>query len=241
MSETPLSNIVRKNDRSTATAALHVEVIADFVCPFSYIGKRALDKALESVGGPAEVAWYPFQLNPEMPSPGISFDEYLQTRFGGRANIQPVLDNLVAEGRELGIDFRFELLTQVPNTLAAHRLVYLAELEGADQSGLAESLFSAFFEQGLDIGDTDVLIRLAGEHGLSRDRVLGALASEKSRQAVQAREAQVRGSGLASAPGFLVNRRLLIVGAQSTETMINAFDQAVFGEGNDSLVSPALH
>lgn len=241
MSETPLSSIVRRNDRSTATAALHVEVIADFVCPFSYIGKRRLDRALESVGGPSEVAWYPFQLNPEMPLAGVSFDEYIKTRFGGRANIQPVLESLAAEGRAEGIDFRFERLTQVPNTLAAHQLMYLAELEGADQSALAESLFSAFFERGLDIGDTEVLIRLAREHGLDRAQVLATLADEKSRQSVQAREAQVRGSGLSSAPGFLVNRRLLIVGAQSTDTMINAFDQGVFGEGNDSLVSPALH
>lgn len=241
MSETPLSNIVRQNDRTTATAALHVEVIADFVCPFSYIGKRRLDKALESVGGPSETAWFPFQLNPEMPAAGQSFDEYLKTRFGGRANIQPVLDSLAAEGAAEGIDFRFERLTQVPNTMAAHQLMFLAELEGVDQTALAESLFSAFFERGLDIGDHEVLVRLGREHGLGRDQILATLADDKSRQAVLARETQVRGSGLTSVPGFLVNRRLLIVGAQSNETMINAFDQAVFGEGKDSLVSPALH
>lgn len=240
MSET-LYNIVRSNDRKGATAALHVEVIADFACPFSYIGKRRLDTALESVGGPSEVAWFPFQLNPEMPEAGMPFGDYLKSRFGGRTNIQPVLDNLVAEGREEDINFRFERLTTVPNTTAAHQLMYLAEVEGVDQTALAESLFAAFFERGLDIGDQEVLVRLAREHGLSRDRVLACLADSKSREFVQSREAQVRGSGLSSVPGFLVNRRLLIVGAQSVDTIVNAFDHAVFGEGNDAMVSPALH
>lgn len=240
MSET-LYNIVRSNDRKGATAALHVEVIADFACPFSYIGKRRLDTALESVGGPAEIAWYPFQLNPEMPSEGMPFAEYLRSRFGGRTNIQPVLDNLAAEGREEGIEFRFERLTRVPNTTAAHQLMYLAEVEGKDQTALAESLFSAFFERGLDIGDHEVLVRLAREQGLAREQVLASFADKRTREFVQSREAQVRGSGLSSVPGFLVNRRLLVVGAQSVETIVNAFDQAVFGEGNDALVSPALH
>ena len=240
MSET-LSNIVRSNDRSAPTAALHVEVVADFVCPFSYIGKRRLDKSLESVGGPAEVAWYPFQLNPEMPADGMPFEDYLKSRFGSRSNIQPVLDNLTAEGRAEGINFNFILQTRVPNTTSAHQLVYLAETCGVDQTAVAESLFSAFFEQGLDIGDPEVLVRIAGTHGLARDKVVAALADKKTRQFVQAREAQVRGSGLGNVPGFLVNRRLLVVGAQSTETLVNAFDQAVFGDGNDSLVSPALH
>lgn len=240
MSET-LYQIVRSNDRKGATAILHVEVIADFACPFSYIGKRRLDTALEAVGGPSEIVWYPFQLNPEMPNAGMPFDEYLKSRFGSRTNIQPVLDNLVAEGREEGIDFHFERITRVPNTTAAHQLMHLAEVEGVDQTALAESLFAAFFERGLDIGDHEVLVRLAREHGLTRDRVLASLADGKTKEFVQSREAQVRGSGLTSVPGFLVNRRLLIVGAQSVDTIVNAFDQAVFGEGNDSLVSPALH
>ncbi len=240
MSET-LYNIVRSNDRKGATAALHVEVIADFACPFSYIGKRRLDRALESVGGPSEIAWFPFQLNPEMPSDGMPFEDYLKSRFGDRTNIQPVLDNLVAEGREEGIDFHFERVTRVPNTTAAHQLMYLAEVEGRDQTALAEILFAAFFERGLDIGDPEVLVRLAHEHGLTRDQVLASLANDKTREFVQSREAQVRGSGLSSVPGFLVNRRLLVVGAQPVETIVNAFDQAVFGEGNDALVSPALH
>lgn len=240
MSET-LSNIVRSNDRTAPTAALHVEVIADFACPFSYIGKRRLDQALKSVGGPAEIAWFPYQLNPEMPSSGMPFEEYLRSRFGGRANIQPVLDNLAREGREVGIQFAFHSLKTVPNTTAAHRVMYLAEKEGKDQTALAESLFSAFFERGLDIGDSDVLVGLAAKHGLNRDAVLAALANDDLLKAVQSREAQVRGSGLTGVPGFLVNRRLLVVGAQPTDTLLNAFDQAVFGEGNDAVVSPALH
>lgn len=240
MSET-LTNIVRSNNRTAPTAALHVEVVADFTCPFSYIGKRRLDRALESVGGPTEVVWYPFQLNPDMPADGVAFDAYLKTRFGGRANIQPVLEQIAAEGRDEGIKFDFLLPQRVPNTTAAHQLMHLAATRGADQTALAEALFSAFFEKGLDISDQDVLIHLARPLGLRREQIMAAMADPGNRQFVQSREAQVRGSGLASVPGFLVNRRLLVVGAQSTDTLLNAFDQGVFGEGNEAIVSPALH
>ena len=82
----PLSNIVRDNDRINPTAALHVEVVADFVCPFSFVGKRHLDEALQAVKGPSDVSWYPFQLNPDIPPEGLPFDVYLTKRFGTPAS-----------------------------------------------------------------------------------------------------------------------------------------------------------
>ena len=240
MSET-LSNIVRTNDPVTPTAALHVEVIADLVCPFCFLGKRRLDEALKAVQGPSETSWYPFQLNPEIPAEGMPFEEYLTRRFGSPANIAPVLEHIAADGRDEGIDFRFDHIRHVPNTLSVHQLMQLAETNGIDQTVLAEDLFSAFFEHGRNIGDRDELIEIARPHGLTSDETVRAITNEKIRQIVLTREGQVRASGLASAPGFLLNRRLLVVGAQSTENIVNAFDRAMFGEGTDALVSPALH
>ncbi len=240
MSET-VSNVARSDSRVAATASLHVDVIADFVCPFCFIGKRRFEEALKAVRGPSEVSWYPFQLNPEIPAEGLPLDVYLTRRFGSPASVDPVLQHLTTEGKAAGIDFRFDRLSVVPNTVAAHQLMYLGESPGVDQSALAEDLMSAFFEQGRNIGDRDELIEIAKAHGISADELNEAIDGERTRQIVLTRERQVRGSGIAGVPGFLVNQRLLVVGAQSVDTMVNAFDQAMFGEGTDSLISPALH
>jgi predicted DsbA family dithiol-disulfide isomerase len=240
MSETVFS-ITRSNDRITPAAALHVEVIADFVCPFCFLGKRRLDEALKAVQGPSDVTWYPFQLNPEIAPEGQPFDVYLTSRFGSPAVVEPVLEHIAAEGKEVGIDFRFDKIQHVPNTLPVHQVMQLGESLGADQAALASNLLSAFFEEGLNIGEQGLLIDIAGAHGISAEETRKAIGSDQIRQAVLAREAQVRSSGLAGAPGFLINRRLLVVGAQSTDNIVNAFDRAMFGEGTDALLSPALH
>lgn len=240
MSET-LSNITRSNDRVAASASLQVEVIADFVCPFCFIGKRRFDDALQAVQGPSDVSWYPYQLNPEMPAEGQSFDDYLSGRFGSAANVAPVLQYLAAEGKGLGIDFRFDKLRHVPNTVVVHQVMQLAEDLELDQSALADDLMSAFFEEGRNIGDTRELMAIAGTHGISADDASKAIDSDQIKQRVLTREGRARASGLAGVPGFLVNRRLLVVGAQSADNIVNAFDQAMFGEGSDSLGSLALH
>ncbi len=236
-----LSNIVRSNDRVALTAALYVEVIADFVCPFCFIGKRRLDEALKAVQGPSDVSWYPFQLNPEMPPEGVPFDVYIKNRFGTPANVDPVLEHLVEEGEGAGIRLNFDKIRHVPNTLPIHQLMQAAEMLGVNQSALAEDLMSAFFEEGRNIGELGVLIDIAGPHGISAKETGKAVGSDRLHQTVMSREAQVRSSGLAGAPGFLINRRLLVVGAQSTDNIVNAFDRAMFGEGSDALVSPALN
>jgi predicted DsbA family dithiol-disulfide isomerase len=214
MSET-LPSIVQRDDRAVATAALQVEVIADFVCPFCFIGKRQLDEALKAVQGPYELSWSPFQLNPEIPADGLPFDIYLTKRFGSPANVEPVLEHLAEQGKTSGIQFRF--------------------------TAIAEHLMSAFFEDGSNIGERGILVDIAKAHGISPKETGEAIDSDRIRQIVATREAQVRSSGLAGAPGFLLNSRLLVVGAQPADNMINAFDRAMFGEGADTLVVPALH
>ena len=228
MSET-FPKIVRSDNRHTPIAALHVEVIADLVCP------------LDAVQGPTEISWFPYQLNPDMPDEGLTLDEYLSLRFGNPQTIKPALDQLTAEGREVGIDFRFDRIGRVPNTLPVHQVMYLAERAGKDQTALAEELLKAFFERGENIGDLEILTELAGRHGLAAADVARVIEDDAARQVVQSREAQVRASGISGVPGFLLNRRLLVIGAQDKDALVSAFDRAMFGEGNDAIVSPALH
>lgn len=245
MSES-LSHLARTRstgpDRGPApAAALHVEVIADLVCPFCYIGKRRLDQAMQAVQGPSDISWYPYQLNPDMPEDGMSLHDYLSMRFGSPANVEPILEQLAADALEEGIEFRFDRIEHVPNTLRAHQLLYLAETRRRDQSALAEELMTAFFRRGEDIGDPEILVELGGRHGLLPDDIDRVIEDGSARQIVLSREAQVRSSGIAGVPGFLLNRRLLVIGAQDTDALVNAFDRAMFGEGNDAIISPALH
>lgn len=240
MSQT-LSNSAGTGDPVARLAALHVDVIADLACPFCFIGKRRLDRAMTAVQGPSAVSWYPFQVNPEIDPHGQPFDVYLTRRFGSPANVEPVLQHLVEEGTTVGIDFRFDKLRHVPNTLAAHQVMQFAETIGANQSSLAEDFLSAFFEQGRNIGERGELIDIAGAHGISATDTARAIDSQELRRIVTTRERQVREGGLAGVPGFLINRRLLVVGAQSSDNIVGAFDRAMFGAGTDELVSPALH
>jgi len=229
----------RENAGSPAT--LQVDVIADLICPWCYLGKRRLDDALSAVHGPSLVSWYPFQINPAMPSSGMSLDEYLDKRFGSAEKLRPALDELTLIGKAEGIKFNFDKLERIPNTLDAHRLMKLAETEEVSTSDLAENILRGFFENGLDIADRDVLIDIGGDSGLSPIMIGEMLDNDLSRRVVLSQEAQVRQSGITGVPDFLINKRLFAVGAQSTESLVNIFDRAMFGEESDLPVSPIVH
>lgn len=235
-----ITNIARSDD-SLPVATLRVDFIGDFICPWSYLGKRRLDDALLAVRGPSVVNWVGFQLNPDMPVDGMTFDDYLFSKFGRRETVQPGLDYLTEAGKAEGIHFRFDRIKRVPQTLEAHQLMRLADQEGVDASALADRILKGFFEEGLDISDRDALIMIGDQHGLSADAVKKALDDDLMRQQVLLLEAQVRKGGVTGVPNFLVNRRLFIMGAQKTEVLIDVFDRAMFGEESDQPVSPTIN
>jgi len=216
-------------------------MIADLVCPWSYLGKRRLDQALAAVHGPRRLRWLPFQLNPDMPSAGMEFDRYLMSKFGSREAVQPGLDDLVREGSEVGVNFRFEQLSRMPNTVDAHRLLAQALTEGADTAALGEDILSSFFEHGYDIGDQEVLLELGSRRGLNRARILGHLADERTRERVIQQEQDIRRGGITGVPDFLVNDRLMVLGAQPVSVLVDAFDRVMFGDESDQPVSDSLH
>jgi predicted DsbA family dithiol-disulfide isomerase len=222
-------------------AALTVEFIGDLVCPFSFLGKRRLDEAVSYVHGPMTIGWYPYQINPDMPADGQSFDQYIEARFGSVNAIQPVLDRLRSEGRELGIDYRFDRLTRVPNTLGIHQFLQLAEDERADVMSMVDALMSAYLTEGENIDDRDVIVAIGEQHGLRSDVVIPALDDERSRKTVLAREKQIRDSGMSGVPAFLMNRRLLLVGAQEVSGIVEGFDRAMFGDADGQPVDAPLH
>ena len=228
-----------KLQRSIAT--LQVDVIADLACPWSFLGKKRLDKALAAVHGPSVVTWYPFQINPALPERGIPLEEYIASTFGDPARIQPAIDELVRTGKEQGIDFRFDRISHVPNTLNAHRLMSLAEQQKADTSMVAEKILTGFFTQGLDISNPDVLTDIGAEAGLGAQEIRTTLADVRSKDIVLSQEAQVRQSGVTGVPDFLINKRLFVMGPQRTESLVNIFDRVMFGADSDLPVSPTIH
>lgn len=228
-------------ETAASPATLQVDVIADLVCPWCYLGKRRLDEAMAAVHGPSKVTWYPFQINPAMPGTGMALDEYLEKRFGKVEMLKPAMEELKQLGKAEGINFNFDKLKRVPNSLDAHRLMKLAQTEQLSTSDVAERILRGFFEDGLDIADRDVLIDIGGGSGLSPAEINRTLDSDESRRIVLSQEAHVRQSGVTGVPDFLVNRRLFVVGAQSTENLVRIFDRAMFGEESDLPASAVVH
>lgn len=222
-------------------ATLRVDVIADLICPWSYLGKRRLDIAMQAVKGPSLVRWYPFQINPAMPGEGMLFDRYLETKFGSRDVVDPALRQLTKLGEQEGIEFRFDRLLRVPNTVNAHRLMALGRTLGRDSSVLAEDLYKSFFTDGEDIGERGVLVEIAARHDINAKSVIAALDNEATRQAVLTAESNARKSGVRGVPDFLLNRQLMVMGAQKTEDLILAFDHAMFGRDDEQAVRSTLH
>ncbi len=235
-----LPNDTRPSD-SSIPASLRVDVIADLICPWSYLGKRRLDVAMQAVKGPSEVRWYPFQINPAMPMEGMPFDRYLELKFGGRDRLKVALEQLVELGRQEGIEFRFDRLTKIPNTINAHRLMALGRQLGRDVTAIAEDIYRSFFSEGKDIGDRNVLIEIAKRHGINAESVIKTLEDDQTRQAVLAAEKSARESGVKGVPDFLLNRHVLVMGAQKTNDLIHAFDHAMFGTEDEQAVAPIMH
>src|ERR1700685_1425092 len=155
---------------------LQVEVISDVICPWCFIGKRRLEKAIAALDGQhsVRVRWLPFQLNPQMPKAGISRKEYRTRKFGSWERSQELDAKMVAVGETEGIHFVFDRIERTPNTLDAHRLIWLAEKHGI-QDGVVEALFLAYFTEGKDIGCRQTLLDVVGEAGLDRGKAEGVL------------------------------------------------------------------
>jgi predicted DsbA family dithiol-disulfide isomerase len=223
--------------RSLAT--LKIDVIADLVCPWSWLGKRRLDDALLAVHGPSQVSWYPFLVN--RGTTAVTFSDYVKSRFGDPGYAELRLEELRRAGKAEGLDFRFDRLTALPATVDAHGLLKLAEAEGAGVSAVAEHLFRGFLEEALDLADREVLLELGRRAGLSAASIRRVLDDEATRMLVLSQDAQIRKSGLTAVPNFLVNKRLFVIGAQTTEALVSVFDRAMFGGESDRPVSSVLH
>jgi predicted DsbA family dithiol-disulfide isomerase len=205
--------------------SLAVDVISDVTCPWCYVGKRRLEKATAAVGGPVAVRWLPFQLNPATPKEGVSRREYRTTKFGSWERSQELDARLVAVGQTEGIHFAFDRIERTPNTLDAHRLVWLAEEQGV-QDAVVEALFRAYFTEGRDIGKRQTLLDVVAGTGLGRGEAGAVLNGDGGREAVQEADALARRFRVEGVPFFIIDGTFTLSGAQQPEDFLEAFRQA---------------
>ncbi len=206
---------------------LQVEIWSDVVCPWCYIGKRRFERAVAELDGELDidVVYRPYQLDPTA-SPGKTqpvFEAYAK-KFGGPEQAKAILQRVTETAAEDGIEFHMDRALRA-NTLLAHRLLWLAELPGSpvDQVDLKERLLQAYFVDGLDIGDPEMLADCAAEVGFPRQDAIDFLESDRGRAEVAAYLEQAGDAGISAVPTFVINGQWAIPGAQDTDTFVNVF------------------
>src|SRR5438105_224253 len=187
---------------------LVIEIASDVICPWCYIGRKRLEKALALLDGEVkpDIRWLPFQLNPDMPASGMPRAEYRKSKFGSLERGRELDARVAAEGRGEGIDFAFERIERTPNTSAAHQLIDLAQSQGKGRE-VVDALFQAYFEQARDIGHPDVLQAIATAAGVQ------GWPAQANARAVAEREDGVRHLGISAVPTFIFDRKLGVSGA----------------------------
>lgn len=203
---------------------MRIDIVFDTVCPWCFVGKRRFDKALKQRPHlKPEVRYRSFLLNPDLPPQGVDRREYLERKFGGSHQYERIAEALVYTGKGEGISFALDKIKRTPNSANSHRLVRLAHTLGRQHEAV-ELLFSAFFERGLDIGNIEVLIRLADELGIERAMAQAHLSGENDLNAVYTENARMHRLGITGVPCFIFNDSRAIAGAQEPEILLRMLD-----------------
>jgi predicted DsbA family dithiol-disulfide isomerase len=207
-----------------SSAGLRIDIVSDAICPWCYIGKRQLERALITLapeGLRFSVHWNPFQLNPDMPKEGRDRMAYRAQKFGSAEKARELDERVAGAAAAVGLAFRQDLMLRTPNTLDAHRLIWLGGREGV-QDAVMEAVFAAYFTQGRDIGDHDVLADCAALAGLDRTEVADFLSGDVAAKEMLAADRAAREAGVNGVPSFFLDGYGLFSGAMPAETMAQA-------------------
>jgi predicted DsbA family dithiol-disulfide isomerase len=211
------------------TGTMQIDIISDVVCPWCFIGKRRLEKAL--VMRPeieAEITWRPFQLNPDMPAEGMARADYIATKFGDSGHSRRIHQTIAEAGATVGIDFAFDKIKRSPNTRNAHRLIRYASKQGVG-TDVVTRLFEGYFLQGRDVGDLAALAKIAAEAGLDEREARAFLAGDAERDEIVAEDRNARRLGVNAVPCFIFAGQYAISGAQEPEFFLPVFDLVLNG------------
>ena len=203
------------------------DILSDPICPWCYIGKANLVcSLLRYPDHPFNIEWHPFQLNPDMPPEGMDRRAYLEGKFGGKENAIKVYSQIADAAKAAGLPIDFAAIKRTPNTLDAHRLIHWAGLEGR-QTAVVSSLFKAYFVEGQDIGDRDVLLSIASGCGMDAEMTARLLETDADRDDVRDRDSHARNHGVTGVPTFVVANQHVVPGAQPPELWDQVIDDLV--------------
>jgi predicted DsbA family dithiol-disulfide isomerase len=206
---------------------MQIDFLFDAVCPWCYIGKRRLEQMLAERGGPIPVInWQPFLLNPELPSGGIDRNAYLAGKFGSESRIRRIYGAIADVGLSVEIGFNFDTIRHTPNSIDAHRLVQFAAHEDKAETAV-EALFEGYFVEGLNIGETDVLIGIADNTGLDADAFSTHLKSDDGIANIYDANAHAHRLGINGVPSYVFNENMIISGAQDHNVLSRMLDAAL--------------
>lgn len=207
---------------------IELDVVSDVMCPWCYIGKKRLEKALALLSDiDVEVRWRPYQLDATLPPEGKDRKKYLDDKFGGAEQAREIYARIEEAGRDEGIPFAFDKIKVAPNTLDAHRLIRWAANGGEEvQQQIVDRLFKLFFVEGANIGDPAVLLEAAGEAGMNTAVMETLLPTDADKKEVQTEIAVAQQMGVTGVPCFIINNKYAVMGAQAPEAIADAIRNA---------------
>ena len=217
-------NVSQGAAQTAASVGSRIDIVSDAICPWCYIGKRQLERALALLapeGLHFSVHWNPFQLNPDMPKWGRDRVAYRAVKFGSAERARELDERVASAAAGVGLSFRQDLMLRTPNTLDAHRLIWLAGKEGVQDLAM-EAVFAAYFTQGRDIGDSAVLADCAAEAGMDRASVAEFLAGNVAANEMLAADRAAREADVNGVPAFFLDGYSLFSGAMPADTMAGA-------------------
>ncbi len=205
---------------------IRIAIASDIVCPWCYIGKRRLEKAMQLASDKYdfEVEYLPFELNPQLPANGVNNKEYLEQKFGGEDRYNELTGNVTRIAAQEGLRFDFAIQQVSPNTRNAHRVIQLAREDGK-QSDLIEALYKAYFTDGIDLSQKENLIDIAAAAGMDREKVSLFLDSNTGTVEVEMAERELHQLGITGVPFFIIDNKYGVSGAQRPETFLRVFDE----------------
>ena len=200
---------------------LKIDIVSDIVCPWCAIGYKKLSEAMTQLDDEIsfEVNWKPYELHPEIPAEGFDKKEYYKIKFGESSGTSNKFNFISEEGKKVGIEFNFKKSKNLPNTFLAHRLLWLCRSKNI-QDNLAEALFYAYFTEGRDVGNKDVLIEIASENGLNREEIRKFFQTNIGYDEVLREENRAREMNIFSVPTYIFNKKYLLVGGQEPDTFV---------------------
>jgi predicted DsbA family dithiol-disulfide isomerase len=210
--------MAKRKQKRTANLPLEVDMVSDFVCPWCWLGYRQFQRAADRTKPRPVLTFRPYMLDPSVPEGGADYRAYMKDKFGDKPDSRwtAMREHLETEGPNYGIAFDFKAITRRPNTLDAHRLMRWAQGQDVGEK-CAVALFKAYLERGEDIGDHDVLCRIAGEIGLDAELTRDLLAGEDDKIDIQNEVMFFRGLGVSGVPTFIYAGQMAVQGAQPPE------------------------